>query len=383
MTLFNILDVSTWDFASDSSFVWKSDITFSNIENGNNITEKEFTIFIGKLINALREIGRSEEEISTVGLSSIIELIIDLLAVGINANNALYLINFGIENSIDFSWPIFKVDQDSVDNNKSFNINDQDTWKFATENTLIFEGKPFNISEKKFTEILFVKIMIMAFYPCLQDMYSRPSLRSLTTAMLLDGLKQDKGIVDILEQTVSKMKDVTNSNVGQPNNYARQQKSDDSTAGVYDLTPPSPAGIVVGIILLSIGLIMLFSSINNYSSSVSQGIFSFLLITLSIIPFAMYGSSRSKYFYKVICANMAQWIGRSSNDLIMQWGAPTRTYKFPTDKTMTVLEYKESIRSYASYSHKGYRTGQSKTTKYVKSFFTKDGFIIDYKYSIS
>jgi hypothetical protein len=68
----------------------------------------------------------------------------------------------------------------------------------------------------------------------------------------------------------------------------------------------------------------------------------------------------------------------------MTWGAPTRTYKFPTDKTMTVLEYKESVRNYSSYSHgNGFRTGQSTTTKYIKSFFARDGYIVNYKYDIT
>ena len=80
---------------------------------------------------------------------------------------------------------------------------------------------------------------------------------------------------------------------------------------------------------------------------------------------------------------MAQWVGRSSNDLILQWRAPTETYKFPSDKTMTVLEYKDSIRNYIGYRHKGMYAGQVKTTKYIKSFFVKDNLIVDYKYSIT
>jgi hypothetical protein len=204
--IFNILDVSTWNLASDSTFIWKNDITFFNEENGKNITEKEFSTFIGQIIDALRQVS-SNEKISIAGLTNIIALIIDLLSSGINATNALILINMGLENNINFSWPIFKIDRTIGANNEIFNIDNQDTWKYATENNLIWEGKPFNISpDKKFTEIIFVKIMTLEFYASLQDLHSRPDLLNLSSSSLLEGLKKDKNIVDILNQITNQLK---------------------------------------------------------------------------------------------------------------------------------------------------------------------------------
>jgi hypothetical protein len=206
--IFNILDVSTWDLASDSTFIWKNDITFFNEENGKNITEKEFSTFIGQIIDALRQVS-SDEKISIARLTNIIALIIDLLSSGINATNALILINMGLENNINFSWPIFKIDRTIGANNEIFNIDNQDTWKYATENNLIWEGKPFNISsEKKFTEILFVKIIALLFHAFLLDLYLRQDLRNVTISNLLDGLKQDKNITDISNQITNQLKTI-------------------------------------------------------------------------------------------------------------------------------------------------------------------------------
>jgi hypothetical protein len=203
---FNILDESTWHLASNSSFIWKNDVKFSNEETGKNITEKEFLAFIVQVIGALRQ-ASSDQKLNIAGLPNIIVLIIDLLSAGINANNALVLINSGLENNIDFSWSVFTVNQPIGINNKVFDANSPDTWKFATENNLIWESRPFNISpEKKFTEILFVKIMTLLFYTPSVDLYSSPDLLNLNISTLLAGLKQDKSTVDILNQISSQLK---------------------------------------------------------------------------------------------------------------------------------------------------------------------------------
>ncbi|MDR0605563.1 MAG: hypothetical protein LBG80_14790 [Bacteroidales bacterium] len=217
---FDICDESTWDLASDYTFVWKNDVTFLNDTNGNDVTEKEFTIFIGQAIGILRNV-RSDEEISTAGLSNIIALIIDLLASGINANNVLSIINMGFENNMDFSWPIFN--QTTGSNKDNFDINDQDTWKFATENALVWKGKPFNISpEKIFTELLFVKIMAMLFLSSWKAMYSRPDLRNMNISILLDGLKQDKNILDIISEISGKISKINNVEKGFSQNTAEE-----------------------------------------------------------------------------------------------------------------------------------------------------------------
>jgi hypothetical protein len=138
----------------------------------------------------------------------------------------------------------------------------------------------------------------------------------------------------------------------------------------------------LGIGLIIGGLIYLFSvAAGNWTPG--KLIFGFLTICCSIPFIAKHSSEQSKFFYKAVCADMAQWVGHSSNDLIMKWGAPTKTYKFPSDKSMTVLEYKDSIRNYAGYRYKGMYAGQAKTTKYIKSFFVKNGTIVDYKYAVT
>jgi hypothetical protein len=141
-----------------------------------------------------------------------------------------------------------------------------------------------------------------------------------------------------------------------------------------------------------IGAIWTFYKIYNhgFSYNLSEFILPGVLLLLCIIFSSVYSKEKSRKDYFNVCKSMEYWIGSSLSDLISDWGAPNRTYKFPQDKTMTVLEYKDSIRNYASYStrtyHKGYSTGistgQSKTTKYIKSFFVKEGYIINYKYSI-
>jgi hypothetical protein len=399
MKNFDITDIDSWEQASDTDqFIWK-DNTFFNEETGGNITEKEFTVFIGQTIDILRN-EHADEKISFAGLSNIIVLIIDLLSAGISTSNVVILVNTGLENNVNFSWQNFEAAKlVEEDKRKIFNIKDLDSWKFASDNSLIWESKIFQISSDRiFSEILFVQIMYLLFYHSFMALYSDPNLLNLNVSILLDGLKHNKGIIDIFSQITDRVRDRNNAEASSAKNSGAKPLKHESnyesaqsdhrhiSPDVYfptDLKPPSYSGIVIGLGLLLIGIIMLFSSVNDYDSSISKGVFGFLLMFLSIIPFAIYSSAKSKFVYKSVCADMAQRVGSSSNDLIMKWGAPTRTYKFPSDKTMTVLEYKESIRNYASYSHKGYRAGQSKTTKYVKSFFVKDGVIVNYKYSIT
>ena len=403
--MFNILDPDSWDEASEKTpFVWK-DITFFNEETGNNITEVEFVAFSRQLIGALRQLI-PDEKIASAGLSNIMALIIDLMSSGINANNALHLVNIGFVNNVDFSWQIFKdIDKISVNDRKTFYVEDPDSWKFATESNLIWENRHFHISSDKiFSEIIFVKIMILIFYNSLSELYSMHEIRKQNISILLDGLMSDKSIIDIVDQIAYHVKNKNNMIAEHSlkqemiktnkanNNYSSQENNDnpsDIKTNAVDsnfLTPPSKAFLFVGVGLLVGGFLYFFYSIGTgYGDANALGkiIFGIVVIFCSIPFFMKHSSEQSKFHYKVICADMAQWVGHSSNDLIMQWGAPTKTYKFPSDKTMTVLEYKDSIRNYAGYRYKGMYAGQAKTTKYIKSFFVKDNIIIDYKYAVT
>jgi hypothetical protein len=384
MNDFDITNIGSWEEASETKkFTWKGNGS-CNEETGKDITEKEFAAFIGSSIGALRQV-LSDEKIASAGLPNIIRLFIDLLFAGMNATNALVLVHMGLANDADLSYPNFETaKQFAEDRTTLFNIKDMDTWKFATENSLVWEGFQFHISpEKKFTERLFVEIMHLLFHQSLMFLYSKPDLRNSIVPALLSGIGKEENMAEIadrLTNLVDDWKNRTSQSSGQTMANTISPKINNTGNANY-LTPPSKAWPVFGVILIATGIILLFSSFDG--DNVSLGVLSFILMFCSIIPFAIYSSKQSKFFYKAVCADMAQWCGRSSNDLIMQWGAPTKTYKFPNDRTMTVLEYKNSIRNYASYSNKGYRYGQSKTTKYVKSFFVQDEIIINYKYTIT
>jgi hypothetical protein len=208
------LDEATWHLASDSDFVWK-DNTFYNTDFSKGVTEKEFTSFIGKAIGTLRQVS-PDEKIAGAGLSNTIALIIDLLSAGINTTNALLLVNIGFVNNIDFSWQMIKNKHAIDATSRKFNIRDQDSWRFATEGNLIWEGVPFHISpDKKFSETLFVKIVNLIYYASLADLYQWPDLRNIIISSLLDGLKQDKNILDIVNQITSQLKKTnTSGNTG-------------------------------------------------------------------------------------------------------------------------------------------------------------------------
>jgi hypothetical protein len=403
MKVFDITDVSSWEKASDTiPFTWK-DKSFLNEETGKDITENEFVTFIGQAISMLRQIS-SDEKIASAGLSNIIALFVDLIDAGISANNALLLIKFGFDNDVDFSWHMIKEKQTINTNNEVFDIEDMNTWGFATEKNLIWEGKPFNISpEKIFTEMLFVKTMFLLLGPNLPKCFLISGLSNITISIVLDGLRQKKiYFSEILEQIANQIQTITNqrqnknnipisqvsgqsiidSTVPHSNNNSYQSQVNTNTTKAYDLSPPSKIFLALGVGLLICGVLYLFSAdVRDWTPS--KLIFSVVIIFCSLPLFIKQASEQSKYFFKAVCADMAQWVGRYSNDLIVQWGAPTKTYKFPSDKTMTVLEYKDSIRNYAGYRYKGMYAGQAKTTKYIKSFFVKDGIIVNYKYAIT
>jgi len=389
MKKFEITDIDTWGEASKvKEFVWK-DTTFFNDETNENLTEEEFSKFMGQIIDALRQII-SDEKIFSKNITYFISLINDFFVAGINANSALSLINIGIQNNVDFSWSFF-----NNNNTVKFEIYDLDTWKFATENILIWENKIFQIApDKKFSEILFVKIMMLFLNRSFNTLKARHDLMKISISLILVGLRDGEDIPTILRVLLSNIEEnnsvikssssnlsVANSSSGVNNNFNTQVNNLNN----LDLTPPSKISLILGFVLLVGGFIYMLNDIlsGSWFDNPSKLIISTVIMFCSIPFFVKYSSERSKYFYKVVCADMAQWVGHSSNDLIMKWGAPTKTYKFPTDKTMTVLEYKDSIRNYVGVRSKGMYAGQSKTTKYIKSFFVKESVVINYKYDIT
>ena len=397
MANFEVTNFTTWENASiTTQFVWNGSSIF-NEETGKNITEYEFVEFLHNILDLIKQ-NTSEDNLKKTKLPDIITFIIDLLCVGINANNVLWIIVTGIQSGTDFTWELFSYAKQVKESEiKKFDVYDMDSWRFATDNSLIWEGKSFSISEDKiFSEITFVKIMRSLYYDFQINFRQHPSILKIIIPILLEGFRQDEKLGDVLsritEQMSNKIVQLSQNSVASTstnNNYSRFRTQIDDDVNNKNIRtdyiiPPSKIPLILGIGLLIGGFIAFFSFIvrGNYDDF-TKIIISIVVIICSLPFFIKYSSEKSKYFYKVVIAEMSQWVGRSSNDLIIKWGAPTKTYKFPGDKTMTVLEYKDSIRNYAGYRYKGMYMGQSKTTKYIKSFFVKDNVIVNFKYDIT
>jgi len=212
--------------------------------------------------------------------------------------------------------------------------------------------------------------------------YDSQNKKIIGTSYYSSGKSKEEIWVLYKDGDIEKFKELLNGN---KQNEQRTAYNDVQNNSSFNLTPPSKLLIFLGIGLLIGGFVYLFINLNNeiYSPNITKLIISGIIMLCSIPFFSKYGRDKNIYHYNCVCYEMSQWVGSSSNDLIIKWGAPTKTYKFPTDKTMTVLEYKDSIRNYAGVRYKGMYAGQAKTTKYIKSFFVKDGVIINYKYAIS
>jgi hypothetical protein len=375
------------------------------VETGKPITEKEFVSFISQIVGALKKTS-SEEKINKAGLSNIISFFIDLFSAGIEANNSLAVIGAGLAFDIDFSWPMF-INNHTNESPGNFEASNMDSWKYAVENTLVWQGKLFQIDpDKIFTETLFVKLFYTLFSSSLKMFYSQTDLRNIYISTILDGLKRKMDISEASEQAndqihkmIKSVPIVTNSEkqgegiqsqtpIRKKENFSYQINS--ATKEKNKNFRFATIIVIIGVIILtkaSYGLYIALTSLStsalsSWDSNVVLGMLGIVIASLSLIFVARYNTAKNELFYYTVCANMSNWLGHSSNDLIIQWGAPTKTSRFPSDKTMTILEYKDSIRNYTGMRYKGIYSGQSKTTRYIKSFFVRDGIIIDFKYDI-
>jgi len=394
MNTFNITNHGTWDFASDTKpFVWKNKSLY-NYDKTEKLSELQVARFIMQYINGLQE-SFSNDTLIKKGIPDIISLILELLFTDIEQKIVFHLIYIGIKNDIDFKWSIFNFTQN--DNKEIFDIYNINTYKFATDNALLLNNKEYYRTDDNnvFTEKLFVKIMYLIFYSSFDAFYKNNKLCIKAADLLLEGLQNNKEPTEILNEYIEYFKNVVsdiqrNRSVTTNNNINNTNYSLDNNKTEFNLTPPSLLLLIFGIGCLIGGLILLFIGFNDfindfifYFGNVSKFIISIIIMIGSIPFFYKYSKEKKRYHYNCVCYEMSRWVGSSANDLIMKWGSPTKTYKFPTDKTMTVLEYKDSIRNYAGYRYKGMYAGQAKTTKYIKSFFVKNDKIIDYKYSIT
>lgn len=430
--MFDICNLNTWDDASDNEFSWKGEYTFSDTSTGKNITEKIMVLQIRAIFSALEQ-SVSKQSYDNYNKSELVKCILDNFSHSRSPNEIMPILHIMVEKgfSQNTSEEILrkydnKTDKESADfdnsivasQSKDQGMHDSDhRWAdiiLTGENEPLLEGTRWKSVEaeeiagmisinefqkdgklvrtsyflKKYGDSRDeVKTRIDAWSrdgdnikmiygdgaTLLEGKYHQNIKKIITVKYFSDGKTTKDTFVPFIKNEIvntGKSNDTRNSNINNniSNNY---------------IEPPSKGFIVAAVALLIIGAWMGASSITGHDTNIYLMIFGFIVMGLTLIPTNIYLSARSKFYYKAVCTDMARWVGRSSNDLIIQWGAPTKTYKFPSDKSMTVFEYKDSIRNYAGYRSKGLYMGQSKTTKYVKSFFVKDGIIVSYKYAIT
>jgi len=437
--MFDICEIKSWKEATDNEFQWKGEYTFFDKANDKNISEKTMVLQMDAIFSALKQ-SIPEDNIHKFGLSKIVECILDNFLKGKSPREIVPVLIIMIKKGFSFNTAeeiLLKYGNDSetesgskgiiknIDPSKKWaniNLSGEDEpilegtiWKyiyvkeydgkiFGAMSTHEFKkgGKlvrnstaPSYSSEYPFESKLetttnidtwsregdTVKVIFGNGATLFEGKYDPQNQKIIGTKYFSDGKSSEETWEPYGEGDREKF--IQMLQIAKHNEQKTAYQNEQNTSSV-DLIPPSKFLLFLGMGLLVGGLIYFFSLISRSDPNDFSGIIiSFVIMLCSIPAFAKYSSEKSKFFYKAVCADMAQWVGHSSNDLIMQWGAPSKTYKFPADKTMTVLEYKDSIRNYAGYRYKGMYAGQSKTTKYIKSFFVKDGIIINYKYAIT
>ena len=423
--MFNICDVSSWNEATDNEFQWKGENTFFDEANGKNISEKIMVLQMETILSALKQ-SVPEDSIQKFGISKIVECVLDNFLKGKSPKEIFPVLIIMVEKGFSFNTAeeiMQKYGNNNenealtVTENKKNNILEETSWKNISISE--YEGHVFGVLEIYLFcgEGKLIRNVVSATIPPLQNgtthnqyvdpwelnddklkimfgdtlfeaKYLQKEQKIFGTKIFSDGKTKEEtwtpyndSDTEIFKQMLIDAKRNMQSNF-----YQNEQDN----ALSFNLTKPSPLLLVFGIGAIIGGLGYLFMNLNTrfYSPDISKLIISFIIMMCSIPFFVKYGKDQNRYHYHSVCYSMSQWVGSSANELIMKWGAPTKTYKFPTDKTMTVLEYKDSIRNYV-----GVRTRiskgvsvmgmQAKTTKYIKSFFVKDDRIIDYKYAIT
>jgi hypothetical protein len=437
--MFDIYNRNTWNEATDNEFQWKEEYTFFDSATDNNISEKTMVLQIQTIFSALEQ-AVSKNEFYNYNKNQLIKCILDNFTKGKSPKDIFPLLVIMIEKgfSQNTAEEIFlkysdKLQKEETKIESKSVIDPSKKWSnivLSGENEPGLEGTMWkHIYVKQYDEKIFGimstyelrfggKLVRKVTAPHYSEEYPFESKLETTTyinswsregdifkaifndgATLFEGkyYSQNQKIIGTsyfsdgksTDETWEPYKEGDLENFIKMMQNAKQNEQKTSYQDVQNtssigLIPPSKIPLFLGFGSLVGGLIYFFSLISRSDpNDFSRIIISFVIMLCSVPAFSKYYSDRSKYFYRIVCAEMSQWVGRSSNDLIIKWGAPTKTYKFPGDKTMTVLEYKDSIRNYAGYRYKGMYLGQSKTTKYIKSFFVKDNVIVNYKYDIT
>lgn len=418
MEKFDVLNENTWDFASNDDFVWKDNTCF-NEENNRQINEKEMVAFLKQLFGIL-EGGVSRSKTEEYGRSKIITYMLDSLFAKTEPEDIpceiITIINMGIDPSL--AHTVYQSIKNKNNENKNsnekknitdkLNILDDTTWKFATDDEFIWKGKQIDGSQiKKGAKLLSEKIIVdfleQVFSGYGDDLNKKimEMGKDKVVTFMLDKLANNVSPSECIQGAISFIKNYNittiNNNIksyNQDNTYIKPEIrystiTDDSKPGIF---------LFLGIVSMVLCCFLFFKTVGSASNIVSMDtnnivssiMFPIIIMIIGIIFFGIYSKEKNKRQYYEICKSMEYWLGHKSDELILAWGTPTKTSKLPQDKSMTLLEYKDSIRNYTGYSTRsygkgmsfGYHSGQSKSTKYIKTFYVQNGIIIDYKYTI-
>jgi hypothetical protein len=126
--IFNVLDESTWDWASDSIFILNSKTFHMGGDNAEKFTEKKMVKAIDDVIRGISNADEAKGKIQKIGRKKVIERIINNMAHGM-----------AFTESIDemIHW----INMPSVDEAEIFEIFDIDTWDYATQRPFFWKDK--------------------------------------------------------------------------------------------------------------------------------------------------------------------------------------------------------------------------------------------------
>jgi hypothetical protein len=311
---------------------------------------------------------------------------------------------------------------------EEFNVLNEKTWCLATENDFVWKDNTcFNIENNQRICEKEMVALLRQLFDILESGVTKKQTeeygRDKIVAYMLDSLFAkaapddipcevvviikmgiDPAIAHTVYQSMKKKnKENKTSNTNEVKNIITAQKRENNTKPEIryrPITDNSKPGLflILGIIFAIITLFIFRNTINSSDLIVSGGIDNTVaslilnlgVLSIAFIFFGLYSKEKNKKAYYDVCISMGYWLGRVSDDLVKSWGTPSKTSKFSQDKSVSIWEYKDSIRNHTGYSTRtyykgfstGFHTGQSRTTKYTKTFYIKDGYIIDYKYTI-
>ena len=383
---FDICNENTWKFATEQPFIWHDD-SFYDLDNiEKKYSELDFVDFIGQMLNIV-ESHSSLEKMNDFGRSKIISQMLDQIQERkIATNDICYNIAMRLNNNI----------KEEI----LFNIYDNSTWNYANSKQFFWKGNPIFFSNNK--DIVSEKNIV----DFIMNIFNNNSMVSISQ---IESYGKNKIIDLIIEEFIKK----TDEEQILQKVYLTVRHGFDSSLmnTVYpvktseelvqkNIQDKSNPGLFLFLTIISIGISCYFfynalkmlntGLVFNSEKIIQTFIISCVPLIIGLIFAGLYNKEKKKKQYYEVCKSMEYWIGHTSDDLIMAWGTPTKTTKLPQDKTTSILEYKDSIRNYVGYSTRSYRkgtsfgihTGQSKTTKYIKTFYVKNGIVFDYKYTI-